>query len=162
VRVVIDVPSSAWYKALFDWGPWHETNEASVGFMDVANVAPNGCDPATGMMEPAVGPTVDDLVDAISAVPVIDVTRFEATLDGYSGVLLEMSAPDWPAGCAPEPTLWVTTGGDAIPLPGSDPVRAWILDVEGNRLVVLVAEGEGFGFTDELQALVDSIQIEAP
>jgi hypothetical protein len=130
--------------------------------MDVENMRVDACDPGAGMQDPAVGPSVADLVEALSAVPIIDVTRSAATLDGYSGELLEITGTERPAGCSEAPILWETTGGDEILAPDRDGlIRVWVLDVEGYRLVVS-AGAEGDQAADDLQTLIDSIQIQAP
>jgi hypothetical protein len=42
-------------------------------------------------------------------------------------------------------------------------MRVWVLDVEGNRLVVWAGQVDDDQATaDDLQALIDSIQIQAP
>jgi hypothetical protein len=171
VEVVITVPDepfeqapSAWYKAIFDWGPWHQDNRARLGFGDVENVRVDACDPGPGWQVPAIGPGVADLVDALSAIPIIDVTRSSATLDGYSGELLEMTGTVRPEGCSDAPILWETTRGDETLVPGPDErLRVWVLDVEGNRLVVWAGQDDDDPATaEDLQALIDSIQIQAP
>ena len=172
VEVTINVPDepfetnpSAWYKALYDWGPWHQTNSATLGIGDVENVRVDACDPGPGMQDPPVGPGVAELAEALSAIPIIDVTRSSATIDGYSGELLDMTAGELPAGCSDAPILWETTRGDEIMVPrNAERTRVWILDVEGYRLVVWASE-DPTNFqaaADDLQALVDSIQIQAP
>ena len=52
VEVIITVPDepfesypSAWYKAMFDWGPWHQSNTARLGFGDIENLRVDACDP---------------------------------------------------------------------------------------------------------------------
>lgn len=171
VEVTVTVPDepyqswpSPWYKALFDWGPWHQTNNASLGFMDVQDMPVDACDAAAGMQDPAVGPSVADLVEALSAVPYIEVARSDASLDGHSGELLEITGLEVPTDCGEEPVMWVTPQGDVLLIPGTQGrLRVWVLDVEGTRLVVVAAEGEGDTvMSDHLQALIDTIQIEVP
>jgi hypothetical protein len=169
VEVIVTVPDepyenwpSAWYKALFDSGPWHQSNSAALGFGDVENIRVDACDPGPGWQNPPIGPGVADLVEALSAIPIIDVTRSAATLDGYSGELLEITGTERPAGCSEAPILWETTGGDETLVPDPDGrMRVWVLDVEGYRLVVW-AGAEGDQPTADLQTLIDSIQIQAP
>jgi hypothetical protein len=168
VRVTITVPAepyegnpSPWYKAMFDWGPWHQSNEASIGFGDIANVSVDPCSPEAGVVEPAVGPGVGDLADAIAAVPGVEMTRSEATLDGYAGLLLDLAVNDVPAECPDEARMLETTRGDFILMPGpGDRARIWILDVEGTRLTVWAGEAPGFASPEHLQSLIDTVQIE--
>ena len=94
----------------------------------------------------------------------MDVTQSSATLDGHSGELLEITGTERPAGCSDAPILWETTQGDEalVPRPGEH-MRVWVLDVEGNRLVVWAGQDDDDQATaDDLQALIDSIQIQAP
>ena len=170
VPVAITVPDqpfenwpSPWYKAMFDSGPWHQSNEASIGFAAVANVSIDPCAPELGMLDPAVGPTVTELADAIAVVPGVEVTRDDATLDGYAGVLLEVAVSDGSDACAEEPVLLQTTQGDPLFLPAPDDrLRVWILDVDGTRLVVWASEAAGFSSPEHVQSLIDTIQIGAP
>ena len=114
---------------------------ARLGFGDVENVRVDACDPGPGWQDPPVGPGVAELVEALSAIPIIDVTRSSATVDGYSGELLDMTGAELPAGCSDAPILWETTRGDEILVPATaERLRVWVLDVEGNRLVVWASD----------------------
>lgn len=170
VEVIVTVPDepyenspSAWYKALFDWGPWHHSNNARLGFGDIENLRVDPCDPGLGWQDPAVGPGVADLVEALSVLSIMAVTRSSATLDGYSGELLGITGTDRPAGCSDAPILWETTRGDESLVPGpGESMRVWVLDVEGYRLVVWAGVEGDQATADDLQTLIDSIQIQAP
>ena len=91
-------------------------------------------------------------------------TQSEATIDGYSGQLLEITGTEPPAGCSDAPILWETTRGDESLVPGAgERMRVWVLDVEGNRLVVWAGQDtDDEAISDDLQALIESIQIQAP
>jgi len=171
VEVTITVPDepfetnpSAWYKAQFDWGPWHQTNSAQLGVGDVENMRVDACDPGPGWQDPPIGPSVADLVAGLDDIENVDITHSTATIDGYSGELLEITGADRPAGCSDSPILWETTHGDEIRVPNTgERLRVWVLDVEGNRLVVWAGQDGGDqGTAADLQALIDSIQIQAP
>ena len=114
------------------------------------------------MRDPAVGPTVDDLAAAITALPGVEVTGpSDVSLDGVSGQLIELTGIERPADCAAEAPMWETTRGDSWILPGvGGRVRVWIVDVADTRLVVWANEDPGFTDQAALQSLVDSIQIE--
>lgn len=172
VEITITVPDqrygswpSAWYKALYDWGPWHQSNEARLGFIVVENLYADPCQPDLGLSDPAVGPTVDELVDALGTVPGVVVgASSEATLGGYAGRMLELTGVDRPEPCVEEPLVWQTTQGEpSVLVPGSRAVtRLWILDVDGTRLVVFASEDGAFGDQEGLQAIIDSIEIAVP
>jgi hypothetical protein len=155
---------SPWYKALFDWGPWHQNNAGRLGVADVENLFVDPCDPVAGLRDPAVGPGVADLVAALSDVPGLVVSEAtDATISGYSGQLVELTG-EVPAVCVEDRAIWLTTRGDpSLLLPGTgDFNRVWILDVEGERLVIWASEDGDFDQQEALQALVDTIVIEAP
>ncbi len=173
VGVVITVPDepfggcpSAWFKALYDWGPWHQTNEARLGVVDVSNLYANPCRaPEQGLRDPAIGPTVADLASALGTIPEVSATApVDAQLDGISGQLVELTAGDRTDSCVDDSFMWRSTySGPSLlaPDPG-DLTRVWILDVGGTRLVVWASEDAEFTDHEAMQTLVDSIQIEAP
>ena len=168
VRVTITVPDepfgsqpSAWYKAMFNWGPWHQSNLAWLGMVDVMNLYSDPCSqPQSDLRDPPVGPTVDDLAAALATIPGVSTsTPVDAALDGYAGLLMELTGT---ASCAPNSALWTTTDPEfSLPVPDpGDRTRVWILEVEGNRLVIFATEDANFTDPESLQSLVDSIQIE--
>jgi hypothetical protein len=173
VGVVITVPDepfggfpSAWFKALYDWGPWHQTNEARVGVVDVSNLYVNPCRaPEQGLRDPAIGPSVADLASALGTIPEVAATEpVEAQLDGIAGQLVELTAGNRTDSCVDDAFVWTSTYSGAsllAPDPG-DLTRIWILDVGGTRLVVWASEDAEFTDHEAMQTLVDSIQIEAP
>jgi len=170
VGVIVTIPDeaylgypSAWYKARYDWGPWHQTNSATLGIMDIQSLSFDPCASGFGPDEDT-GTGVDELADALERVNGIEIARSDASLDGYNGQLLEITGSERSADCVAEPYLWLTTRGEAFPAPDVDPdssVRVWILDVEGHRLVVVASSADPL-YADDLQDLVDSLQIEAP
>lgn len=167
IRITITIPAetyesypSAWYKGLWDWGPWHQSNNAMLGAARVANIAADPCDALQGQREPPVDASVGALADAIEAIAWLDVTRSDVTLDGFSGQLVDLGPSEPPTGCSAEPTVLTMPGGDQmlVPAPNS---RIWILDVGGERLVIWAVAGTA-DLTDELDTLIQSIRIEAP
>jgi hypothetical protein len=156
---------SPWQKALFDWGPWHQSNEATLAAVAVGNLFVDPCDRSAGVRDPGVGPSVADLVAALSEVPGLSVSEpADAVISGYSGQLVELTG-EVAADCTEEPAIWVTTGGEphlGLPAAGDPPVRVWILDVEGHRLVLVASEGAGFNEQQQLQDLIDTIVINVP
>jgi hypothetical protein len=170
VVVTITIPDqpylgnpSAWYKAGFQWGPWHQSNEAMLGFIDVRQISANPC---IGGFEPEdeLGPGAGDLADAIEQMVGIDVARSDATVDGFPGFELEVTgSSERPPECVDEPMMWLTNQGDLFPMPDAGRTeRLWILDVDGERLVVAAAADAAGLYADELEELIQSISIEAP
>ena len=113
---------------------------------------------------PPVGPTVDDLATAIatqrsiSARPPTDVT-----VDGYSGKMVEVTVPGDLTKCSNgEFWLWGSVEGERFTKSPNEVDRIWILDVNGKRatFVTAVQPSASVAERNELQAIVDSIQIE--
>jgi hypothetical protein len=123
-------------------GGWYLMNppafSRSVSFWTVGNVYEDLCDSAS-LAAPAIGPTVDDLVTALDMQassrmsPAVDVV-----MGGYSGKRLTMSWPPSTA-CSGDPLpMWVDPNGEIGRSlePGSRDTL-WILDVDGERLVIV-------------------------
>jgi len=122
-----------------------------VGFWDVGEVPRNPCHPIGHESDP--GPTVDDLVAALEAQSMRHATTpTDVTLAGYSGKYIEWSVPtdmkmtgdsDF-TGCDVQSdghrnfVSWEGAGGIGQrwqQMPGQVD-RLWILDVNGQRLVI--------------------------
>jgi hypothetical protein len=132
----------------------------------VTNVVADPCD-NTALRNPAVGPTVEDLVTAISSLPWSAITPPTAiTVDGFRGMELEVAAPpSSPCVGMDGFATWTTTltpemAADVSP---GERIRLRILDVDGTRVVI-----EGYyapGTTSsqdlaEINAIIDSVRIE--
>jgi hypothetical protein len=184
VGVTVTVPDapyegfpSAWFKGGHDWVLWHQTHAARFGVALVDNLYADPCSPDRRLEDPPVGPTIDDLAEALDSVPhLVAQSSTEVTVDRYPGRLVDTTVGNPPLDCVDEPAIWLTTRGDRALMQmvhtGLDRTRIWILDVEGSRLVVwatLDPHWEDPEYTtirseaeDALQGVVDSIQIEAP
>ena len=122
----------------------------------------------TALLEPPVGPTVDDLATALANQPLRDATTpTDVTIDGYTGKSLELTIPadlDFATCSGGFFVGWVGPTADdtmGFATPGSHD-RIWILDVEGVRLVLDAIDFPEASAQDraELQGIVDSIQLE--
>jgi hypothetical protein len=158
--------ASHWYKALFDWGPWHQSNAARLGAVQVANLYVDPCNPALGLRDPAVGPSVDDLITALGAVPGLQVSQpAETEVGGLTGQYVELTGVV-PEGCIDDRAIWTTSQGDAsLLLPGEgDFGHVYVYDIAGQRLVIFVAVDGGFddGGAGSVDALIDSLVINVP
>jgi hypothetical protein len=108
----------------------------------VDNAFADPCHSAGGPLDPAVGPSVDDLVTALTnmvGVPAGPVT--EITIDGYSGksfeLTTELDADVCDSPNAPWLDLWTFGGGEVHRALENASMRIWVLDVDGTRLVVV-------------------------
>jgi hypothetical protein len=165
LRVSFTVPSG-WEKGVLDWVVWsRENTKATLAVMSVDNLYVDPCRPDSGLRDPVVGPTAADLATALGTVPGVTFsTPADVTLAGFAGKYLEYVPPDTFGDCAASTLLWSVNGGvDDQPAPtGDDVLRLWILDVDGTRLVIAASAPRGVpeGRMAELQAIIDSIQIE--
>jgi hypothetical protein len=123
-------------------------------------------DPCQGTAGPAdvpVGPTVNDLAVALGAQKSYTSTKpTDVTLGGYSGKFMELQMPADVASC---------DGGEFTPWPGSifaqgpaNHWRVWILDVQGERPIVVATDFAATPAADlaEQQAIIDSLQFQRP
>ncbi len=158
MRLTLVVPGG-WQKNAVPAAVWTPSSEAHIGFATVDNVFADPCSRASGLADPAVGPTVDDLVSALQGLSGIEVTApADVTVDGFSGKSLELTAPD--DTCA-ESSLWLIQPlNEAMPL--ETHAQVWILDVDGSRLVITAQDRPG-ATSDQvaaMHAMVDSLQID--
>ena len=110
-------------------------------------------------MSPPVGPTVDDLVQALREVPNHTTTDpVSTTLGGLPATYLEMTADDTLPCAADAFYIW-----DGIHLQGVGEIsRIWVLDVDGSRIVagaLHYPEATAESLAEE-QLIVDSVQFE--
>ena len=150
-----------------DWVIWSGDNEkATLAVISVANLYVDPCDPTLQLQEPSVGPSVDDLVAALDAVPAWEVsTPVDVTVGGVAGMYVEYVSSA-PTGDCADPQLWQLNGGGAYPDQPAptqgDIVSIWILDADGERVVITTRSSSAvpdFRLA-ELDAMIDSIQIE--
>jgi hypothetical protein len=122
-------------------------------------------DPCHGhaVADVAVGPTVDDLVMAFQAQSAYETsTPVDVTLGGYMGKRLDLQLPsDLDLSTCDNGEFYFWEGGVYAQGP-ENRWHLWILDVEGQRIVILAQDFAATSAQDqaELQAIVDSIEIE--
>lgn len=146
---------------------------------DVVQVPSDPCHWQGSMTNP--GPTVEDLVQALVAQRTRNATKpAKVTLGGYSGVYLEWSVPHdmvvtgdadfagcdaWPDNGHLDFVSWLSTGeGERYQQVAGQVDRLWVLDVEGQRLVVDATYSPDATEVDraELEQVAESLQFEHP
>jgi hypothetical protein len=146
----------------------------SIQFVTVHSLHANPCG-ANSLGDIEVGPTVDDLVEAIGAQTAYEASApADVTIGGYSGKRVDMVMPREPfpsgSGIAVRCPyglyrFWALAAREIRPsFYAMGPDNRWqanILDVEGTRLVIAVTDFPGTTPEDraELDAIVDSIEI---
>lgn len=150
VRITYDVPegwciwvsNAAVYGLVVDNVVDGRAEECNSGwgptFWIVDNVYSDPCDP-NSELEPSLGPSVDDLVAALTSLPGYEATTpAEVTVSGFPGVEFELTAPEYGDEC-PHHRTWSTASVARSMMPG-ETNRIQILDVDGVRLALTIVE----------------------
>jgi hypothetical protein len=161
------------YSNLTQEGAW-------VQFAGVSNIFTNGCAP-NSLLDPPVGPTVDDLVTAWANIPQLAAsmriaqitTPVDITVDGYTGKQIEFTVPDFHYPCGsgvfryglwygPDPDTqgWLIYSDNARATPNRH-FQMLVLDVDGTRLLIAASTDPNTPPQDRaaLAELLASIQI---
>jgi hypothetical protein len=118
-----------------------------------------------GLLDPQPGPTVDDLAAALAALPGLNATTPTAvSVDGHPGKQLTLTAPDSIAACSLTDgalVLWHLPHGATFTLEAAQQRSLWIVDVDGQRLVISADRFPTTTADDlaEAQGILDSIRI---
>jgi hypothetical protein len=143
-----------------------------LGFKLADNVYTDSCRWQGSLLDPPVGPTVDDLVAALSLQPDRKPSKPVAiTVDGYQGMAIDFTVPldaDFTTCDEHEYRSYTTSNWDGTDHgirfhqgPGQTD-RTWIVDVDGHRLVINGAFFAGTSAADraELDAMMATIRID--
>ena len=128
------------------------------------------CDTAKGLLDPPLGPTVDDFVTALAEVPGYTTTDpTDVEFLGYTGKYIEEVGPPSVTQCADGFSHpWQTKFNETAPYDVDDQhARLWILDIDGVRLVITLVDSDAAPHptgTDpadlaQQQAVFDSLRI---
>ena len=165
VELTVDLPAgwSSCSIGVMEQGvcrsPAQDEFAMGITFLVIENVVADPCN-GSDLQEPPVGPTVEDLVDAVSSLEGFETTPAEdATVGGYRAKRLMVTAPDEP-GCA----LFTWATPDRTNGVGQSEINdLHIVDVDGVRIFISAAyfpevvTPEDLAATEEVLA---SIQIE--
>lgn len=155
----------------------HRDRDHAVNLVTVTNVVRDGCRDQSPV-EPAIGPTVDDLAAALSNLAPFEVTSPPSDVKafGYQGKHLVLRVPnlanvgegadrqfrDCTSGVLHS---WISPVTNSFYGYNGEPGRTeefWILDVYGTRLVIATNTSPDASPADvaEIDAIVDSIRIQ--
>jgi hypothetical protein len=153
LAVAFDVPvgwSRQGFDELADLAGVHkvrgDTTPAWSSWTIVANAYADPCHTASGPIDPPIGPTVDDLVTALtSLVGFVATTPTDVTIDGHAGKRFQLSTTIDPAAEGCDDNVWLSlwepaSGGDTAAVPGAATMQFWVLDVDGTRLVMFTEQ----------------------
>ena len=131
-------------------------DDGLVKFVIFDKVFADPCHPDQGLLSPQPGGSVDDLANALASLPSLAATTpTDVTVAGYHGKQLTLTAPTNVTTCS----FWqLPLGAQNTMVPGQLD-RVWILDVNGQRLVIDASEVPGESAADRasVQAILDSI-----
>jgi hypothetical protein len=154
---LVEVPSgyeheTVWYVVSNDGGEF-------LGLWTVGQVDRDAClHGEEDSFDP--GPSVEDMADALVAQKSTRASAPEpVTLAGHHGLYVEVASPRDLSRCDPQPGLWNHPGGRGI-YNGGQVDRVWILDVDGQRLVVDAAYSAKSTASDrdDLTSMVESLE----
>ena len=144
VRVTVEVPEG-WTAGTFgplETGVSRVNDDGGVAFVIVDNVVSDPCDASRAQLVPAVGPSVDDLVMAISNWAGFEATEpVDITVDGFQGKQFELTAPG-KSFCRSDIFTW-STGERTNGVSANEVNLLRILDVAGTRVLVAAAHQPG-------------------
>jgi hypothetical protein len=133
-------------------------DDGLVEFLIFDKIYADPCHVDRGLLNPPPGPSVDDLAKALARVPGLVATApTDVTVAGFHGKQLTLTSSTSTATCS----LWQLPLGAANAMVPGQRDRYWILDINGQRLVITAHEvpHESAEHKAEVQALLDSIRI---
>jgi len=157
--MVIDLPSG-WFNCsanLVEQGVCPQGSTAEISFMMVVNVVADPC--AQALLDPPVGPTVDDMVAAISNLKGFRATTpVDIVIDGHPGKAFTVTAP---ANASCDLRTWASARRTNVVAEGeANELR--IIDVDGARVLIAAAYQPTVDAPDppiELEQVLDSIRL---
>lgn len=168
VPITLTVPGGGWtaFGATEDLAAictdgCEQPDRVGLGFWVVSNLYADACDPS-GIADPPIGASVDDLVAGLSGMPRHSATEPRpATIGGHPATYLELTADADLGDCAlPGFRAWIA-GQEIRESPPGEVDRLWLLEVDGVRLMIDLAIPPGAPASDvaELEAVVESLRI---
>ena len=142
-----------------DGGDWYVVSpdsDAFLGLWTVGKVQRDAClRPRNDYFTP--GPSVEDLADALVAQKSTHASPPKpVSVAGHPGLYVELAGPHDISRCDQTPQLWADPGERGI-FSDDQIDRVWILDVNGQRLVVNAANGPT-ATTSEIDSLTSMVK----
>jgi hypothetical protein len=169
-RVTVTLPDGWDGNVGGPYAIWLSRNapNAEVDLQIFDKVYADPCDIGKGLLNPLPGSSVDDLVTALTNLPggMTVTDPVDVTISGYHGKQVTITAPISADRCTLEPgagfRLWELPLGATMDLAVGDSFQVSVLDVGGQRIVLVVAgvQPGKTTLTPEVQDVVDSIRIE--
>jgi hypothetical protein len=160
VRFSFDVPEG-WRTTAFEGviqaGAYPTSGYPWIAFLDEFDrVASEACSEATT----AVGPTVEDLANALTTIPGTEaVDPVDTTVGGLPAKLVELTIND-DIPCAPD-QFWIYGFESAWPNSTNSTIRVWVFELDGTRYSIHSDQvGINSDIAAEIFAIVDSIEFD--
>jgi hypothetical protein len=179
LTIDVTVPEGGWFGGppAAIGGPVGESNGPNglaLAFLSAQTINSDPCHwdkdgsgraPQEGDIE--VGPTVDDLAEALADAPYDSTTPVDVTLAGFSGKRLELHLTPDPAGCdtwegdVDQYFVFGGRDGGQFAQGGANTWQVTIVDVEGTRLIAMLLTYEETSAADlgAAQGILDSVVI---
>lgn len=164
VGISFEVPEgwAACSASAVEQGVCSRTSNSGLTFLIVDNVVADPCDGSEALLDPPVGPSVDDLVAAISSLEGFEATTpRDITVDGFDGKDFTVTAPATPGIC--DLRTWATADR-ANGVSAGEVNLLRVLDVNGTRIVIAGAYQPGDPTASEtlseLRQIRDSVRIQ--
>jgi len=162
LRLTFEVPDGVLAWAYTEAGSQVNlaTQAGELSFEIVNNVVADPC--STEPRDPPVGPSVGDLVTALSDLEGFEATAAtDVTIDGYDGKQFTLTAPgEGDRACQEMKTWSTTTRQNGVGAGEVAEIR--VVDVDGVRLLVALAYGPPLADDDRsrFEGILDSVQLE--
>jgi hypothetical protein len=165
MEVTVDVPAG--WGADSGWvviGPSGNNvpRGMAIRFYTAANLFVNPLAPSEGVLAPAVGPSVDDLVNAMVGHPDWTTTGpTDVAIDGYAGRVVHVTLPASTSPGTPFYLVGLAGDGQEWGWAAGQVCDIYVVDVGGKRLVIDAFHYPGTSAADlaAQTAVIDSIQL---
>lgn len=165
MKVTVAVPNG--WSASGNWvvfGPkgYQAPNGMAIRFYTVGNLYKNPLSPDAGPLAPPVGPSVDDLVNAMVNHPDWTTTGPTAlAIDGHAGKVVHVTLPAGVSNATPFYLSVDASGGQVWGWVAGQLFDIYVIDVGGKRLVIDAFHYAGTSADDlaAQRAILDSVQL---
>lgn len=134
-----------------------------IEFQIVTNVYADPCRTSTGVVDPPIGRTVDDLVAAMRTLPGFEAGEAtDVTIGGLPAKAFDLTNNLDPSSCDQEMIAgWQLANGSASGIGSGQRQRIYVMDVGGERLVIMTyhfVESDAAEAVTMVQEIVNSIE----
>ncbi len=150
----------------WDSGGWYVRSDpmnAAVSLWIAANVPADPCDMPGSLPDQPIGPTVDDFVSALDAQANTDLSAMvDVTIGGHAGKRFVMTYSEHPTCFGDIPlVMWTAPNGEYRALEPGTGEAVYVLDVDGQRLVIDAAyDPADIAVATNVNDVIDSMEFD--